>query len=663
MPANRKYKLYPLYLILAFSLITVIFVVVNRFYFETHNRDVELVMSYRELERLAQVGGLERDTLLEVLRRDTQITSIVLEEDTLEDYVHSGRVTMLKGYEIMNMYRVGHINNFLLTHLYGQTDVKPYRTYLMVEERADFDQIYAFLSAEFGADKVQKIGCWNILEVIDEEADLLGLGLGISAEKASRLRNLGFSLILRYRNSPRLTDAIIRHKLHDMATIQGAHTLIFEGASVLGYPAQMPLVTRKIFANDYQIGMIEFMDQLGMPQLAAQYPRQVLRVFSVNESDMATITLPRAVNKYVRAARERGAKILFLHSMMKLDHGEDVIDYNIRYIDQVSKRLMKSGYHIRPIQSLTKLNRITIRKWELLILSLGVLSILMLVLKRFYRVPNTWLAGSFLAFIVSYYLFYLLGLMAFWRTCIAVCAAVVFPSAAVVFNFPTEREMRLVTHRFSNGIMYLLKITGMSLAGALFVVSIMASPIYVLGIDQFFGVKLSFILPLLLIGLFFYLRPHRISSIFYVFRRLFYAPIRTASLLAGLFCLAFVIVYLLRSGNYLVMHVPVLESDMREFLENLFFIRPRTKEILIGYPFLFMAYYYADRGISRKWLWFFQVIGSVALISLINSFCHFHTPLLVSFYRSVLGLLLGIGVGYLYIVGFKLCQNMIKKMT
>ena len=69
---------------------------------------------------------------------------------------------------------------------------------------------------------------------------------------------------------------------------------------------------------------------------------------------------------------------------------------------------------------------------------------------------------------------------------------------------------------------------------------------------------------------------------------------------------------------------------------------------MIGYPLLFLTFLYVDRGLSRNWVWFFNGLGSVALISMINSFCHLHTPLLVSTYRSVLGLILGVVVCVVY---------------
>mgnify|MGYP003349477890 CR=1 FL=1 len=100
------------------------------------------------------------------------------------------------------------------------------------------------------------------------------------------------------------------------------------------------------------------------------------------------------------------------------------------------------------------------------------------------------------------------------------------------------------------------------------------------------------------------------------------------------------VVYLFRSGNYF--QIFNFELNIRNALENFFLVRPRFKEILLGYPALLLGYWYVDRSFNRQFLWLFNGIGVIALSSLINSFCHFHTPVLISFYRSLVGIFLGV---------------------
>jgi len=73
-------------------------------------------------------------------------------------------------------------------------------------------------------------------------------------------------------------------------------------------------------------------------------------------------------------------------------------------------------------------------------------------------------------------------------------------------------------------------------------------------------------------------------------------------------------------------------------------VRPRTKEFLIGHPALFV-------GIAllltrrRGWGLPLVVLGVLGQVSLLNTFCHIHTPLNVSILRAVNGLVLGLLLG------------------
>jgi hypothetical protein len=97
---------------------------------------------------------------------------------------------------------------------------------------------------------------------------------------------------------------------------------------------------------------------------------------------------------------------------------------------------------------------------------------------------------------------------------------------------------------------------------------------------------------------------------------------------------------LLRSGNSGI-EIDV-ELVLREQLEDLFAIRPRTKEFLIGFPALVLAIVAAARSRHGWWLYAVAAIGTA---SAINTFTHFHSPLVISLLRTVYGMGLGFVVG------------------
>ena len=106
--------------------------------------------------------------------------------------------------------------------------------------------------------------------------------------------------------------------------------------------------------------------------------------------------------------------------------------------------------------------------------------------------------------------------------------------------------------------------------------------------------------------------------------------------------------YTYRSGNYA--HALPYEIRIRDFLDEAFWIRPRFKEVF-GYTFLFFAF-------SRsKWSFLYEFLGSIALVSTFNTFCHIKTPIYTSIYRSLLAF--GIALGFYMIIkgGMKVAEN------
>ena len=105
------------------------------------------------------------------------------------------------------------------------------------------------------------------------------------------------------------------------------------------------------------------------------------------------------------------------------------------------------------------------------------------------------------------------------------------------------------------------------------------------------------------------------------------------------------------------MLVSSLETNLRQMMDNLLGVRPRTKEFLVGHPLMLVLLYYGYRlEIKRSVLLLFGLIGQV---SLVNTYAHIHTPLLVSVTRSVHGLWIGIILGVIIIL---LLNLLLRKM-
>lgn len=158
------------------------------------------------------------------------------------------------------------------------------------------------------------------------------------------------------------------------------------------------------------------------------------------------------------------------------------------------------------------------------------------------------------------------------------------------------------------------------------VISALASrSVFLVGGEPFRGVKLLLLTPPAVVAAIAFWR-HR--------RRIRALPRRYYALVGGVVLLA-AGVYLLRSGNS--GYAPGFELAVRDWMDQTLYSRPRFKEVFLGYPALVLAL-----GLPNAWRWVFGVLAAIGTAGTVDTFAHFHTPLLVSLLRT--GYAVGIGL-------------------
>src|SRR5690606_3260566 len=115
--------------------------------------------------------------------------------------------------------------------------------------------------------------------------------------------------------------------------------------------------------------------------------------------------------------------------------------------------------------------------------------------------------------------------------------------------------------------------------------------------------------------------------------------------------------YMTRTGNS--GSVSGIELAFRSLLENTFGVRPRTKEFLIGHPLLLAGIFLALRYRFAAGL---LVLGTVGQLSMVDTFAHIHTPLILSITRVLLGLGLGLIIGLIAIGVWQLAERVWKRL-
>ncbi|SMB89463.1 DUF5693 family protein [Deinococcus hopiensis] len=342
-----------------------------------------------------------------------------------------------------------------------------------------------------------------------------------------------------------------------------------------------------------------------------------VRMFALNPSWQNRLGPDAVASKFNLAARERSQRILYLRPFPTVYETKE-------FLKRTSELLAKSGVKVgMPVVTPFEPSAI------LRVLSLlGPLAALVLLGLSF-PLPRLGLAVAVLAGLAA------LGLNGFHPfEGGALIAAITFPALGLVLRRSRVTDWFLAT--------------GLSLIGVLFVSALGANRESVLGLEPFKGVGLTLLVPLLLVGLSFLPR----QDVRKTARDLYNTPLRLGDIgvmaaALGVFALVF-----LRRGNATGLGVSDAEASVRQQLQDTI-VRPRFKE-LAGHPLGIIGL----GGVLPGYFSTMMVLGGVVgQASILNTFSHFHTPLLISAQRCFLGLGIGLLVGLVLTPALKWALN------
>ncbi|HIE50972.1 MAG TPA: hypothetical protein EYP85_04370 [Armatimonadetes bacterium] len=606
---------------------------------EWRNRTVEVVGEYEEIAELAVGSGLPLIEVLERLR-GAGLTSVAIEEDTLEALLNRGEVEVFgaSGMEVTPAQE-------------GPT------LYLYADDAACRRRLAEQLRHKYPPGVVKEVTLSGevLLQVADTRERLQTLGLGLSPRRVRQVQQAGLQVVARPRNYPGLTPAALEYMFNQLRK-QGVTTVIFVGEEVLGWrgliaqtaqalqgAGQSP--TQEAQGRKIYWGQVEFAKQRGEAALGTALHGQILRVHSINVRELYGLTPTQAVARFVRAVKERNIRLCYVH--LFLSPQEDRLAFNEAYLRALSRGLQAAGYRLgaaRPFGSLEP------PRWSVFLMGLGVLA------------AGLWLGGTFrprplpvlgrlLALGTLLWLALLLWEPLWGRKLLALAAALVFPTWAglQVLSLEAHPDPRPpwpeIVKQATAG---LWRVTGLTLVGALFVVGLLSQTETLVKVEQFSGVKVSLLLPILMVAAIYLLQlrepPRDVSApprrpLARRLAELYAQPLLLGHALTLVVALAVAFIFLVRTGNE-GLSVSGWELKLRTLLENLLFARPRTKEFLLGHPALMLAF--AAPLLNRpRWFLPALLVGMVGQVSTLNTFCHLHSPLYLSALRTFHALWLG----------------------
>ena len=579
-----------LWVIVLLSLVPAAFLAVQRASVEGTDRTVAIVM---DEVALAEQGDYVGMSSLELARHygELGLTGIALYEQTVESLADDGKAAVLSGAEAR---AIAAARGAEVPDVDGDT------TLVAALEEGALDGLLA-KSAIPPQELFFEGRTWYVFEGSGQTS--LRRPAGPNPAQVEAFSEAGFGLAYRPRNYPNLQGVG-----EDFPP--EAEYLIHAGLDVAGHPSALePLAAA---SRDYLTAIIEGTPQDGLARISHAIP--TTRLLSFNQ-DYINLRLRPAdlIDKYLLAVNERNIRLLYLRPYTEEQLGP-MVENTERLVAGLVQALAAEGYaigEIRP-EELAYAPSPVLRA----LAAAGTVAGLALLGLLF---PGAW--GALVAAAVLG-----LGVVAGgtdWAA-LALVAALAFP--VLGFGYLPRRSWSLVGA------------TLVSLAGALLLTAVGSDRASLLGIEPFAGVAATLVVPP---ALFLFHEALRFRRPAEWVTSLWTHPVRLGEVALAVGIAAALALIVMRRGNFPALAASGLELTVRDALSE-WFVRPRFKE-LFGHPAALLGL------VQSTWpAWIRSALlaaGVVAQATILNSFSHYHTPLLISLQRSVIALVLGILIG------------------
>lgn len=602
---------------------------------ESQNKIFSVSLDMEEIKLLSYTEGVPLEVVLRKLK-ESGANAVSIYALTLDSLQKEGKVSIFSGYEA-DKYQ------------WLRGDFKPHFTYILVKDESLLRNIFMSLEFAIGVDRVgiKDVEGGLVIEVKKDLESTIAIPICFLKEEVDLLKREGFKVYLRVRNFRENNADYIKYIFDEMDTLNTEKILIFDGEEAFGYPNLLKEVSSEIKRRGYNVGLIEFAKQMGKEELALVSFPNVLLVHSIDSKEMLIYDREKAISRYLRAVKERNMRILYVRFFFNLRGS--LVEENIKYISNLISLVREAGFTLgepHPVHSFSKSPIIAF------VIALGALAGVSLFLRNlgFLREGHSLflMLGAFLFYVSVYFL----KGANFSNILLALLISVIFPIWGMFLFIDRVKAQGLGSNSFSSYLKSFILLSLypilVSIFAGVYIGSILGEPLFMSKLLQFKGVKIAYLFPLLAVGLIALYKERR------SLRDLLKEPFIKEELLVFLILSGVVGVYLLRSGNLPLVKPISIEREARDVLDVLLYARPRFKEFLVGYPSMAVFLYFSSKNLLFNYRPLISMIGTIAPVSVINSFCHIHTPFLLSLLRTVNGVIFGWLVGILLILALYL---------
>jgi hypothetical protein len=671
---------------------------------EGRNDTVEQTLDHQAVLMMAQREGQDNDKLLRQFK-EAGVTTLIVYDTTLERLDREGRISAMPGDVLQKAAPGAHRGTF--DTVIASSNINPDAVYITRgNDEEAWREVQEDLRWRYGEERIKPFaGNPEILELKGDsrlllepdyraKTPMMQAPLGLSVKELREVQEKGFYVAVRPQNylpyTQKGVDSLFARI--DKAGVQ-VTTYIPCGTDVIGFPADIEYMGKKLRERNIRLGLLEHVTQLqfakfaGLDALLRSVDNNAVRVLNIDAQENSKLMMPDALRRWALADEERNIRVNYVRLFLKPQNGVDIIDLNLDYMRKITQQVKGRGYKIGVAGVFQKpgdaapasangnpgfAGSYDPDRKALLVVALGAWAALALYMGMILpscKGTKQYLLVIFGMLLTAYSLFMGRGLSV--RQGLAFLSAVLYPvlSMSVILTLwdTIKTDTKSTAGVIVTALWQLALAIALSLIGATLNGSIMGDLRFLLEADIYRGVKLTFIMPVLLTLLLF-LRQYSIfrnpgENVADLFSQL--VQICKTRLTLGHFVILGVLLFVAyifvgRSGHTGGVPVPAIEIKLRLFLEEVMYARPREKEFMIGHPAFFLAVLAAYR-MAPNWCKLALVLGAViGQGSLVQTFCHMRTPAMMSYIRAADGYLLGSVLGIIAVIAVSVLMPYVK---
>ena len=666
--------------VIILGLVAALVIGVQRHQVEQASRQIDLAIDYEGLLELAEREGLPPEQVLKEAR-EAGISSLAVYETTFKKLNVNGKTTATKGSDILTRYHSGSMTDPAWRELCASGKIVGTEVYVVGHDPQTYKEVKEDLFRRLGADRVTvlQVGTEEVLAVKAHYESFEKMNIGMPTDEMKAVNAAGFHVLARPSNYEACTPDDVEAVFKRLEGIDVSE-IVYSGPQVLGANKALQATVDQMKAHNINLGLIEGVTQLqfypqdGMNDLAKGLGYDhVVRLYSIDKAELPKLKIDAAVERWSNTDEERNIRIDLLRIYEKPAPDKSLLETNMEYFKAVHDKLVSQGFEIDKAGTFAAYYPSVLLRALVMagVAAAGVLYLSLVIPALNKRRKLQYILFAVFALIAVVPV--LMGSGSKIRVVAALASANLFPSLAIIYLLDFVRGRQLpekisLPRMIVTGALALFVTGACSYIGAAYLSGSLADTEYFLEFNIFRGIKLTFVMPIILVAVAFLQRfdifdgkMDDCDGVLAQLKKILDMPVKIKTLVGLFFVLVAGVVFVARSGHTSGMPVSGAELQFRAFLEKALYARPRTKELMIGHP----AFMLAAMAFMKKWptmvLFVLVLVAAIGQGSMVETFAHMRTPVYMSFVRGIGGIVLGACVGAVAMVLVEIWQALMAR--